>query len=88
MEKQRSSRRVRRKKNEYSKMIVSLIVLMNIIFTVVVFFCFLQTGTEPSALIAAWFSFTTIELWSLSRIKNKKIEREIKQDMYRPEGWG
>lgn len=87
MERRNSSRRIRKKKkNEYSKMIVSLIVIMNIIFTIAVFYCFVLTGTEPAVLIGAWFSFTTIELWSLSRIQNKKIEKEIKEYQYNE--WG
>ncbi|MGF0094980.1 hypothetical protein HKO22_07175 [Peptoniphilus sp. AGMB00490] len=64
-------------KSQYSKFIVTLVILLNILFTVIVLFIFAKTGTEPSTLIGAWFSFTTVELWSLSRIKKKKIEKEI-----------
>lgn len=34
-------------------------------------------------MIGAWFSFTTVELWSLSRIKKKKIEKEMQSMKYR-----
>ncbi|MDU5274376.1 MAG: hypothetical protein E6163_00485 [Peptoniphilus lacydonensis] len=34
---------------------------------------------EPSTLIGAWFSFTTVELWQLARIKKEKIRKEIKE---------
>jgi hypothetical protein len=38
---------------------------------------FLKKGSEPVALIGAWFSFTTVELWNLAKIKTKKIDKEI-----------
>lgn len=86
MGKRKNSNKV--SKNEYSKFIISTIVLMNIVFTIAVLICFLRTGTEPTALIGAWFSFTTVELWSLSKIKRKKIDKEIKEYKYNNEEWG
>jgi len=38
---------------------------------------FLKKGSEPVALIGAWFSFTTVELWNLAKIKRHKIDKEI-----------
>lgn len=77
-----STRRKKKNKGQYSKALVTLIILMNIIFTIAVFFVFARTGSEPSTLIATWFSFTTVELWSLARIKKKKIDREISEIKY------
>ncbi len=57
----------------FSKWIVSLIVLLNVGFTVAVLYTFLRVGTEPTTLIAAWFAFTTGELWFLAGIKKKEI---------------
>lgn len=54
---------------KFSKTIVILVLLLNIVFTVAVFYVFLKTGNEPSTLIGAWFAFTTVELWSLAKIK-------------------
>lgn len=54
---------------KFSKTIVILVLLLNIVFTVAVFYVFLKTGSEPSTLIGAWFAFTTVELWSLAKIK-------------------
>lgn len=54
---------------KFSKRIVILVLLLNIVFTVAVFYVFLKTGNEPSTLIGAWFAFTTVELWSLAKIK-------------------
>lgn len=48
------------------------VILSNVIFTIKVFSVFVITGTEPSTLIASWFGFTTLELWSLSKIKINK----------------
>lgn len=72
-----------RVKGQYSKFIVSFVILLNIIFTAIVLFLFYRTGNEPSTMIGAWFSFTTVELWSLSRIKKKKIEKEMQSMKYR-----
>lgn len=77
-----STRKRKKGKGQYSKALVSLILLLNIIFTIAVFFVFSKTGSEPSTLIATWFSFTTVELWSLARIKKKKIDREINEIKY------
>lgn len=63
-----------RKKN-YSKYIVTFIIIMNVMFTIAILYVFNHTGNEPSALISAFFAFTTVELWSLAGIKKKKIER-------------
>ena len=60
------------KKNFFSKLIVSTVIILNAIFTVAVLAVFVRTSTEPSSLIVAWFSFTTVELWSLAGIKKSK----------------
>ncbi len=66
--------RKERPKTNYSKFIVALVILMNAAFAVVVLFIFFRIGTEPTALIAAWFGFTTAELWALAGIKKKEVE--------------
>ena len=48
---------------------------MNIIFTGSVLYVFLATGNEPVALVGAWFTFTTGELWMLSSIKKAKVKK-------------
>ncbi len=58
----------------FSKWIVSLIVLLNVGFTVAVLYTFLRVGTEPTTLIAAWFAFTTGELWLLATIKKTEVK--------------
>ncbi|HEY9746684.1 MAG TPA: hypothetical protein V6C99_10755 [Oculatellaceae cyanobacterium] len=64
------------KGGRFSKFIVSLVILLNIAFTVAVLFIFYRIGVEPTALIAAWFGFTTAELWALAGIKKKEIDRQ------------
>lgn len=76
-----STRKRRRGKGQYSKFWVSFIISCNILFTVVVLIAFFKTGMEPSTLIGAWFSFTTVELWQLARIKKAKI-RHFKEENY------
>ena len=61
---------------KFSKVIVSLVIALNIIFTVAVLFIFYRIGEEPTTLIGAWFGFTTIELWALAGIKKKEIEKQ------------
>ena len=62
-------------KGKFSKAIIGLIIASNIVFTIVVLSIFVHVGSEPSALIAAWFAFTTGELWMLSSIKKQKIKK-------------
>ena len=59
---------------KFSKVIVSLVILLNAAFTIAVLFIFYRVGTEPTTLIGAWFGFTTIELWALAGIKKREIE--------------
>lgn len=61
---------------KYSKRIVLLIIILNVLFTIGVLAVFYHTGNEPSVLVGAFFGFTTGELWLLSGIKKKKIEKE------------
>lgn len=64
------------KNKEFSKAVVIFILLINTIFTAAVFYVFLRVGNEPTALIGAWFGFTTVELWSLSKIKREDIKND------------
>jgi hypothetical protein len=60
----------------FSKWIVALIICLNLGFTAAVLYIFIRIGNEPTALIAAWFAFTTGELWLLSGIKKEKLRGE------------
>lgn len=60
------------KKNRFSKLIVSFVIIINIFFTIGTLYIFLKTGSEPVALIGAWFTFTTVEIWQLAKIKQTK----------------
>ena len=64
----------RKNKGNFSKKVVISVIILNILFTLAVMYLFLQTGNEPMTLVGGWFSFTTIELWSLASIKKKKEE--------------
>ena len=66
---------------KFSKAIVSLVILLNAAFTVAVLFIFHRVGMEPTALIAAWFSFTTVELWALAGIKKREIEQNDREEI-------
>ena len=62
-------------KQDFSKLIVSLVVILNVVFTVAVLYIFFKVQMEPTSLIVAWFAFTTGELWLLSSIKKQKIKK-------------
>ncbi|MBE7020465.1 MAG: hypothetical protein E7411_03405 [Ruminococcaceae bacterium] len=64
------------KKGSFSKGIVIFVIIINILFTMGAMYIFLKTGSEPGALTGAWFSFTTVELWQLAKIKRKKEEKK------------
>ena len=68
------------KKNFFSKLIVALVILLNTGFAIGVLLVFLKVGSEPTALIAAWFAFTTGELWMLAGINKQKLKEENKNE--------
>ena len=59
---------------KFSKLIVIAVVVLNILFTAAVLAVYWHTGSEPAALVAAWFAFTTGELWMLSSIKKTETK--------------
>lgn len=62
----------RKEKRKFSKIIVSLVIVSNIVFSAAVLYTFLRVGSEPAVLIGAWFAFTTGELWALAGIKKRE----------------
>lgn len=66
---------------KFSKWIVSLVIILNIVFSAVVLYVFLKIGSEPTTLIGCWFAFTTGELWFLSGIKKKELEQNSKEEI-------
>ncbi len=69
-----------KKKGLYSKFIVTAVIVLNTLFTAAVLYVFLRVGSEPSGLIAAWFTFTTGELLMLTSIKKNKVKKEKKEE--------
>lgn len=67
---------VSKKKNRFSKVIVTLVIILNILFTAAVLYVFLKTGSEPMTLVGCWFGFTTGELWMMSSIKKSKVKKD------------
>jgi len=55
---------------------VALVIVLNTGFTGAVLYVFFRIGSEPTALIAAWFAFTTGELWMLAGIRKAKLKGE------------
>jgi len=61
--------------NKFSKKVVMLVITMNAIFAAAVLALFWHVGTEPAALVTAWFAFTTGELWALAGIKREETRQ-------------
>jgi len=59
----------------FSKFVVSLVIGLNVLFTVAALYVFVKVGSEPTALIASWFAFTTGELWALAGIKREETKK-------------
>lgn len=72
--------RRRKKSGFFSKLVVISVIVLNVVFTATIIGLFLKTASEPSSLIVAWFSFTTVELWSLAGIKKAEKRKENDYD--------
>lgn len=70
----------RKREGRFSKRIVSLVILLNVVFAAAVLYVFLRTSSEPTVLVGCWFAFTTGELWMLSSIKKRKPKEENYND--------
>jgi len=70
--------------NRFSKKVVSTVITLNVIFAAAVLIVFWHTGSEPTVLVGSWFAFTTGELWTLSSIRKKEIEKgaDNNEDMH------
>lgn len=68
-----------KRKGIYSKVIVVIVIILNVLFTISVLWLFYETSSEPSTLIVSWFAFTTGELLMLSSIKKSKVESDNKK---------
>lgn len=67
---------------KYSKQIVILIIVLNIVFTIAVMYLG-YFGTEiPEELISNWFTFTGVELGALAGIKITDTVAEVQKDKY------
>lgn len=73
----------KKKKSWFSKTIVLLIIVLNVLFTMKVFDVVEKGYMEPTTLIVAWFGFTTVELWSLAGIKKRKEAKEEAKEIAR-----
>lgn len=62
-------------KGSFSKIVVILVIVLNMVFTSAMIYVYLQTGTEPSTLITCWYGFTTGELLALAGVKISKVRK-------------
>lgn len=69
-----------KEKPRFSKSIVTLVVILNTLFATSVLYIYFRIGSEPVALISAWFAFTTGELFLLSKIKRDEIKEGVDEN--------
>lgn len=74
-------------KIKYSKFIVFLVIVLNVWFANKVLDTFSIVGSEPVALITGFFAFTVGELFLLSGIKRKEIDKEDKKEKIDNDDW-
>lgn len=67
------------KEKSFSKTIVTLVIILNIMFTLSVLGLSYLGMPVPDSLIIAWYGWTTVELWQLATIKRKDIETEKRE---------
>lgn len=67
-------------KVKYSKIIVLLIIILAVWFTEGVLQVFEVTGNEPETLIKCFFALVIGELWFMSGIKKREIDKEDKDE--------
>jgi threonine/homoserine efflux transporter RhtA len=60
---------------KFSKFVVVLVIMLNIVFAGVVLWIFERTKVEPVELVRCWFAFTTGELWFLATIKKAEAKK-------------
>jgi hypothetical protein len=70
---------MKKRKAKFSKKVVAFVIVANALFAAAVLYVFVKVGSEPVALIGSWFSFTTVELWSLAGITKKEKDIEIRE---------
>ena len=61
-----------KKKIRFHKKLVVFIVILNVIFTIAVFYASLRQAIIPDSLIIAWYAFTTTELLAMAGIKMRE----------------
>ncbi len=76
--------RQRRKKGDYSKRVVALILVVALLFSASVLLIFLRTGAEPATLVSCFFAGVIGELWLLAGIKKKKIRTHAERMEEKP----
>ncbi|MGE4547617.1 MAG: hypothetical protein AB7E28_07575 [Desulfurella sp.] len=65
---------------KYSKIIVLMVILFNVLFASAVLYIFFFVHQEPVTLIISWFSFTTGELMALAGIKSLESKKMPTQE--------
>ena len=76
--------RPRRKKGDYSKRVVALILVVALIFSAAVLIAFWHTGGEPATLVSCFFGAVIGELWLIAGIKKKKIRTHAERMEEKP----
>ncbi|MBR5823714.1 MAG: hypothetical protein IKY67_06195 [Paludibacteraceae bacterium] len=61
---------------DFSKKIVVAVIALNVVFTAAALFVCWHTMQSIDALVVGFFTFTTGELWALSKIRRDELSKE------------
>ena len=67
-----------KKKNRFSKFIVTLVIIMNIIFTAAVLYVFVKVGNEPMALLVHGSLSQQVNYGCFQVLRKSKVKEERK----------
>lgn len=62
----------------FSKIVIIIVIIMVLIFTGFILYVFYKKGTEPTVIIASFFTFMTGEVLALAKLKLAEIKEEDK----------
>ena len=68
-------------KTKFSKKIVTLCIMLVVIFTPLFIYAFIKVGSEPIAIVGAFYGFITAELFKLADLKKDENKKKKEEDL-------
>lgn len=70
------------KKGQYSKWLVPIVILLNVLFAIGIVVAMKFGADEPTTLVNRWFDWTTVEILALFGIKAGKIGKDVLMELF------